>query len=116
VFAEAEDPRAALLQTIGTLPSGNFQILQRVIHLLVKISEKSNVNKMTKENLAIVMGPTLIRPKKESTNLVVEMQITADVVLEILQNYKIFFPNAETNPSAVQVFHKLSINSLSFPA
>ena len=93
-----------LLQIIGTLPSGNFQLLQRVAHLLMKISEKSDINKMTKENLSIVMGPTLIRPKQESANYVFEMQMTSDAVLEILQNYKAFFPNAETNPSAIQVF------------
>ena len=109
LFTEAEDPRAVLLQIIGTLPSGNFHILQRVAHLLMKISEKSEVNKMTTENLAIVMGPTLIRPKTESSNYVFEMQITADAVVEILQNYKSFFPNAEANPSAIQVFHSFLI-------
>eukprot|EP00026_Physarum_polycephalum_P011195 Phypoly_transcript_11400.p1 GENE.Phypoly_transcript_11400~~Phypoly_transcript_11400.p1 ORF type:complete len:304 (+),score=39.07 Phypoly_transcript_11400:1-912(+) len=102
-YQKAEEPRSVLVQIISTLPSGNFQILQRVIYLLTKIAEKSNTNKMTKENLAIVMGPTLIRPKKESANLVFEMKISADVVLEMLKNYKTFFPNAETKPSAMQV-------------
>jgi hypothetical protein len=58
---------------------------------------------MTQDNLAIVMGPNLIRPKTESSDFLFELRIACEVVLHMIQNYTTLFPNAEASPSVIQV-------------
>lgn len=91
------------MQVLANLPPTNYQILQRIIRLLVKVAEKHSINKMTEDNLAIVMGPTLLRSKTDPVDYMGEMRISCEVVLAMLQNYPMFFPDAEANPSAIRV-------------
>lgn len=104
-MTEEADPHQAVLQIIGSLPPVKYIMLQRVIHLLVKIAEKSSINKMTEDNLAIVMGPTLIRPRpgEGPQDELADMTVSTGVVLDMLHHYYDFFPGAEASPAVVQV-------------
>eukprot|EP01132_Coremiostelium_polycephalum_P006264 gene6264-7804_t len=51
---------------LSALPKDNSDLLQVVLKFLYTIHLNSDRNKMTSSNLAIVFAPTLLRPKEES--------------------------------------------------
>jgi len=51
---------------IKALPSGDRLLLQSLLALLLDISRNSEVNKMPTSNLAIVFGPSILRPQAVS--------------------------------------------------
>lgn len=51
---------------INLLPVGNLLLLSRLIPFLNKVSLQEASNKMSSSNLAIVFGPSILRPLKES--------------------------------------------------
>ncbi|KAF9438289.1 rho GTPase-activating protein [Entomortierella beljakovae] len=53
---------------IRTLPSPNYLLLKRVIEHLERVTDFEEVNHMYATNLAIVFGPTLLRPGGTSAN------------------------------------------------
>ena len=56
--------RDARLQQLWTvvnkLPKTNFTNVRYLIKFLAKLAEKSDINKMTPSNIAIVFGPNLL--------------------------------------------------------
>lgn len=56
----------AIKQLVHELPQANQSVLKQIIQHLIKISQKSETNKMTIPNLAIVFGPTLFRLPSEN--------------------------------------------------
>lgn len=57
---------------------------------------------MTNENIAIVVGPNLLRPRQEDANYLYNMKIMADVVVTLLQNYDSMFEDLPPLPGAKQ--------------
>lgn len=58
-----------LTKCMAFVPKVNIIILQRLLDLLHKVMKRSEINKMTASNLAIVFGPNLLRSKEESPQL-----------------------------------------------
>jgi hypothetical protein len=50
-----------LKSQLGQLPPENLAALTNLFSILHKIQENKDVNKMTSENLAVVVGPNLLR-------------------------------------------------------
>lgn len=59
---------------IQTLPKVNYDVLEFLLRHLVKVAQKSEINKMEPSNLAIVFGPSLLR---------VEERVDADMQQQI---------------------------------
>eukprot|EP01102_Stenamoeba_stenopodia_P010133 TRINITY_DN3020_c0_g1_i1.p1 TRINITY_DN3020_c0_g1~~TRINITY_DN3020_c0_g1_i1.p1 ORF type:complete len:726 (+),score=187.57 TRINITY_DN3020_c0_g1_i1:179-2356(+) len=55
---------------ISGFPKPNYLLLSHLFSLLACCAQRSNENKMTSSNLAIVFGPTLLRPKVETPEIV----------------------------------------------
>ncbi|TLS25665.1 hypothetical protein PpBr36_07613, partial [Pyricularia pennisetigena] len=68
---------AALNELVGRLPTANATLLKYLIAFLIRIINKSNINKMTVRNVGIVFSPTL--------------NIPAPVFAMFLQNYEGIF-------------------------
>jgi hypothetical protein len=51
---------------IGQLPANHRLLLSHVVQVLVAISENSNKNRMTADNIGRCLGPTLLWPPQES--------------------------------------------------
>jgi Rho GTPase-activating protein 17 len=58
--------KAAILNVIHQLPEGNYNNLKYLMKFLSKLSEKSQQNKMSTQNIAIVMSPNLLWPQNEN--------------------------------------------------
>ncbi|CRL02743.1 CLUMA_CG015861, isoform A [Clunio marinus] len=58
--------KAAILNIINQLPEGNYNNLKYLMKFLSKLSEKNQQNKMSTQNIAIVMSPNLLWPQNEN--------------------------------------------------
>lgn len=58
--------KAAILNIINQLPKSNYNNLKYLMKFLSKLSEKSQQNKMSTQNIAIVMSPNLLWPQNEN--------------------------------------------------
>ncbi|XP_044158847.1 rho GTPase-activating protein 17 isoform X2 [Bufo gargarizans] len=77
------------------LPKPNFENFRYLVKFLAKLSQSSDVNKMTPSNIAIVLGPNLLWSKHEGT--LAEMAAATSVhvvtIIEpIIQHADWFFP------------------------
>lgn len=98
VFIEAskqEDPviRLKTLKKLAhDLPDIYFNTLKHVIKHLTKVMEKAHINKMELRNLAIVFGPTLVRPADDNMlSMVTDMSQQCRIIETILGNSDWFF-------------------------
>lgn len=60
--------KSAILNIINQLPEGNYNNLKYLTKFLSYLSEKNQQNKMSTQNLAIVMSPNLLWPPDSKTN------------------------------------------------
>lgn len=58
--------KAAILNIINKLPEGNYNNLKYLMKFLTLLSEKNQHNKMSTQNIAIVMSPNLLWPQNEN--------------------------------------------------
>ncbi|CAF0838380.1 unnamed protein product, partial [Didymodactylos carnosus] len=61
---DPDNQRLSLLENVSNLTHTNRQILYYLLDHLIRISQHSQQNMMHLENLAVVFGPTLMRPSK----------------------------------------------------
>ncbi|XP_043189356.1 rho GTPase-activating protein 1-like [Amphibalanus amphitrite] len=62
VQAMPKSERGTLVKSLvlEKLPEDNYTVLKFIIHFLAKVMDRSDLNKMTSANLAVVFGPNLI--------------------------------------------------------
>ncbi|KAH3763289.1 rho GTPase activating protein [Pelomyxa schiedti] len=75
---------------LSFLSPQRFQVLKYILQLLIRITEHSDVNKMTPENIAIVFGPNLLRPMDVSLQLQ-ETGLACSFITFLLTHYKTIF-------------------------
>lgn len=63
--AEAKDAEK-VVNIVQSLPAINIKVLHFLLDFLSKVSERSEVNKMTEGNLGVVFAPNLLRPRVET--------------------------------------------------
>ncbi len=63
-LTDIDNQRVTLLKTFELLNIDNQKILFYLFDHLIRVSQYSNVNMMHLDNLAVVFGPTLMRPAK----------------------------------------------------
>jgi hypothetical protein len=61
---DIDNQHVTLLKILESLPIENRKILFYLFDHLIRVSQYSNINMMHLENLAVVFGPTLMRPSK----------------------------------------------------
>ena len=63
-YRKARDERLKTMwTTVNKLPKTNYNNVKYLIKFLSKLAEKSDINKMTPSNIAIVFGPNLLYSK-----------------------------------------------------
>jgi hypothetical protein len=60
IQSSSEARQQALKQVVDKLPEANFDNLRYLIKFLSALSRNQEVNKMTSQNIAIVIAPNLI--------------------------------------------------------
>jgi len=79
---------------LNVLPPGNRMIIKRFLKVLYECSKYSEVNKMSTQNLAIAMSPTMLRPKEETIEtLIAHGDTLTNLVQTLIANYTTFFEN-----------------------
>ncbi|KAI1884140.1 hypothetical protein AGOR_G00223380 [Albula goreensis] len=76
------------------LPLPNYNTMKLLFKHLRKVIEHGEVNRMSVQSVAIVFGPTLLRPETESANITVHMVFQSQIVELMLNEYdRIFRPD-----------------------
>lgn len=60
-LSEDERPRRVKILVLEKLPEDNYLLLKYIVQFLSKVMDRSDLNKMTSSNLAVVFGPNLVR-------------------------------------------------------
>ncbi|XP_029977457.1 rho GTPase-activating protein 15 isoform X2 [Sphaeramia orbicularis] len=76
---------------VKTLPQPNHDTMKLLFGHLRNVIQFGEDNRMTVQNVAIVFGPTLLRPETESNNLTMHMVFQNQIVEFILNEYDRIF-------------------------
>ncbi|XP_060752754.1 rho GTPase-activating protein 12b isoform X5 [Tachysurus vachellii] len=81
----------AIKDLIKQLPKPNQETMQVLFRHLKRVIEHGEANRMTTQSVAIVFGPTLLRPETETGNMAVHMVYQNQIVELILLEYDNIF-------------------------
>ncbi|KAH1003027.1 hypothetical protein HUJ05_010976 [Dendroctonus ponderosae] len=104
-----EDPKCRmeeLRKLVRNLPKHNYHTLKHVVLHLKRVADNSHLNRMEAKNLAIVFGPTIVRPDSEPMeSMVTNMNNQCKIVESLIANAEWFFPESdnESVPPTVQL-------------
>uniref|UniRef100_A0A674NCL8 Rho GTPase activating protein 27 n=1 Tax=Takifugu rubripes TaxID=31033 RepID=A0A674NCL8_TAKRU len=76
---------------VKSLPSANHDTMKLLFGHLRRVIQYGDDNRMTVQNVAIVFGPTLLRPEMESQNIAMHMVFQNQIVEFILNEYDRLF-------------------------
>ncbi|XP_034416226.1 rho GTPase-activating protein 12b isoform X2 [Cyclopterus lumpus] len=76
---------------IKKLPKPNHDTMQGLFKHLRRVIDHAEANRMTTQSVAIVFGPTLLRPETETGNIAVHMVYQNQIVELILLEYESIF-------------------------
>ncbi|XP_064177818.1 rho GTPase-activating protein 27-like isoform X2 [Anguilla rostrata] len=76
---------------IKTFPQPNHDTMELLFRHLRKVIACGDINRMSVQNVAIVFGPTLLRPEMESGNMTMHMVFQNQIVEFILTEYERIF-------------------------
>jgi len=83
----------SIKRLVDELPEPNYSTLRYLVRHLSRVAGKSHMNKMDARYLAIVFGPTLIRPGDDSTvTMVTDMSHQCRIVETLIDKVDFFFP------------------------
>ena len=112
--------RTPLKELADKLPPLRRLMLQRLIRLLRLLSLYCETNKMTANNLAVVMGPNICRPAtmEMSVEALAEAQCVTNAVITLIMDYEFILPREPPN-SDKQLAHvkrKSRVDNLMIPS
>ncbi|XP_030629640.1 rho GTPase-activating protein 12-like [Chanos chanos] len=81
----------AVKELVKKLPPPNHDTMQVLFKHLRKVIDHGEENRMTTQSVAIVFGPTLLRPEVETWNMAVHMVYQNQIVELILLEYETIF-------------------------
>ncbi|KAM4551220.1 rho GTPase-activating protein 12-like isoform 3-T3 [Odontesthes bonariensis] len=81
----------AIKELVRQLPKPNHDTMQALFKHLRKVIDHGEENRMTTQSVAIVFGPTLLRPETETWNMAVHMVYQNQIVELILLEYENIF-------------------------
>lgn len=81
----------SIKELVRQLPKPNHDTMQALFKHLRKVIDYGEENRMTTQSVAIVFGPTLLRPETEMWNMAVHMVYQNQIVELILLEYESIF-------------------------
>ncbi|XP_068266940.1 rho GTPase-activating protein 9 isoform X3 [Nyctibius grandis] len=79
-------------ELVQSLPPPNYATLRYLLAHLCRVMERVDVNRMTRQNIGIVFGPTLLRPEREPGSLAAGMDQQNQAVELLLKHFDCIFP------------------------
>ncbi|XP_039273762.1 rho GTPase-activating protein 26-like isoform X2 [Styela clava] len=92
--AKHEDPDERLnrvISLVAKLSSDSQHILEMLIRHLQKVAARWEESKMTVQNIGVCFGPTLMRPKQETVQSIMEIKFNNIIVEILIENYAAIF-------------------------
>ncbi|XP_061565244.1 rho GTPase-activating protein 27 [Cololabis saira] len=78
---------SCIYELVKSLPHANHDTMKLLFGHLHRLIQYGEDNRMTVQNVAIVFGPTLLRPEMESSNITMNMVFQNQIVEFILNEY-----------------------------
>ncbi|XP_031699395.1 rho GTPase-activating protein 27 isoform X1 [Anarrhichthys ocellatus] len=83
---------SCMYELVNSLPPSNHDTIKLLFGHLRRVIQYGEDNRMTVQNVAIVFGPTLLRPETEASNIAMHMVFQNQIVELVLNEYeRIFF-------------------------
>lgn len=82
--------RQVSILVLEKLPLENYKVLKYIISFLSRVMERSDLNKMSAQNLAVVFGPNLVWSKDVAISLVSIVPINMFVQFLLQHQNEIF--------------------------
>ncbi|CAM4716293.1 unnamed protein product [Caretta caretta] len=79
---------------VCSLPEANHDTMKALFHHLCCVIDYKEQNRMSVQSVAIVFGPTLLRPETEEVNMAMHMVFQNQIVEHILNQYSYIFPDS----------------------
>ncbi|XP_039972479.1 rho GTPase-activating protein 27-like isoform X2 [Xiphias gladius] len=76
---------------VQSLPLPNHDTMELLFKHLRKVIEHKDFNRMSVQSVAIVFGPTLLRPQTESANMTIHMVFQSQIVELMLNEFQTVF-------------------------
>uniref|UniRef100_A0A665WQP1 Rho GTPase-activating protein 12-like n=1 Tax=Echeneis naucrates TaxID=173247 RepID=A0A665WQP1_ECHNA len=76
---------------VRTLPLPNHDTMELLFKHLLRVIEHKDSNRMSVQSIAIVFGPTLLRPQTESANMTIHMVFQSQIVELMLNQFQTIF-------------------------
>uniref|UniRef100_A0A3B4WKM9 Rho GTPase activating protein 27, like n=1 Tax=Seriola lalandi dorsalis TaxID=1841481 RepID=A0A3B4WKM9_SERLL len=76
---------------VRTLPLPNHDTMELLFKHLRRVIEHKDSNRMSVQSVAIVFGPTLLRPQTESANMTIHMVFQSQIVELMLNEFQTVF-------------------------
>ncbi|XP_053298688.1 rho GTPase-activating protein 27 isoform X3 [Pleuronectes platessa] len=76
---------------VRSLPLPNHDTMELLFKHLHKVTEHRDSNRMSVQSVAIVFGPTLLRPQTESPNMTINMVFQSQIVELMLNEFQLVF-------------------------
>ncbi|KAJ7313462.1 hypothetical protein JRQ81_004855 [Phrynocephalus forsythii] len=81
-----------LRELVNSLPSVNHDTMRALFQHLCRVTEYREENRMSVQSIAIVFGPTLLKPEAEEGNMTMHMVFQNQIVEQILSRFSYIFP------------------------
>ncbi|KAL7372773.1 hypothetical protein ABVT39_022201 [Epinephelus coioides] len=82
---------SCMYELVRSLPLPNHDTMKLLFGHLRRVIEYGEDNRMTVQNVAIVFGPTLLRPEMEASNIAMHMVFQNQIVEFVLNEYERIF-------------------------
>ncbi|XP_051905870.1 rho GTPase-activating protein 27 [Hippocampus zosterae] len=76
---------------VRSLPLPNHDTMELLFRHLLRVVEHKDANRMSVQSMAIVFGPTLLRPQTESANMTIHMVFQSQIVELMLNEFHTVF-------------------------
>ncbi|XP_037836735.1 rho GTPase-activating protein 15 isoform X2 [Kryptolebias marmoratus] len=90
-IADYKTKLSHIYELVRSLPASNHDTMKLLFGHLQRVIDYGEDNRMTVQNVAIVFGPTLLRPEMDSANIAMHMVFQNQIVEFILNEYDRIF-------------------------
>ena len=109
VTIDASDSIAKLRETCQKLPECNKLVAGCLFLFLNNVAHHSEANRMSTNNLAIVFGQIVIRPKVESLESLLRHSPKINIILKtMIENYHAIIPVSTLEISPLQHYQRIT--------
>ncbi|XP_073509748.1 rho GTPase-activating protein 25 isoform X4 [Phyllobates terribilis] len=96
---DEEKGHEELMKQIKLLPSENYNLLSFICRFFYEVQKNSSINKMSVDNLAMVIGVNLLRPKTEEPVALMRGAPQIQKLMTVMiSHHEKFFPKANDQP------------------